>query len=46
MKEFTALSKGGKLKTWIAVGGFDFSNPEVATHRTWYVIPIPWSAGK
>ncbi|KAI0123328.1 oviduct-specific glycoprotein, partial [Xylariales sp. AK1849] len=35
MKEFTALSKDGKLKTWIAIGGFDFSNPEAATHTTW-----------
>ncbi|ETS74683.1 hypothetical protein PFICI_13167 [Pestalotiopsis fici W106-1] len=35
MKDFTALSKDGKLQTWIAVGGFDFSNPEAATHTTW-----------
>ncbi|KAI1854021.1 hypothetical protein JX266_001162 [Neoarthrinium moseri] len=35
MKDFTALSKGGNLQTWIAVGGFDFSNPEAATHTTW-----------
>ncbi|KPM40559.1 hypothetical protein AK830_g5976 [Neonectria ditissima] len=35
MREFTALSKDGKLKTWIAIGGFDFSNPEAKTHHTW-----------
>ncbi|EEY17149.1 oviduct-specific glycoprotein [Verticillium alfalfae VaMs.102] len=35
MREFTKLSKDGKLQTWIAIGGFDFSNPEVATHTTW-----------
>lgn len=35
MKEFTDLSKGGKLKTWIAIGGFDMSNKEAATHKTW-----------
>ncbi|KAG7102489.1 Chitotriosidase-1 like protein [Verticillium longisporum] len=35
MREFTKLSKDGKLQTWIATGGFDFSNPEVATHTTW-----------
>ncbi|KAI8296870.1 Chitotriosidase-1 [Colletotrichum sp. SAR 10_98] len=35
MKEFTDLSKDGKLQTWIAVGGFDMSNPEAATHKTW-----------
>ncbi|KAH6651588.1 glycoside hydrolase superfamily [Truncatella angustata] len=35
MKDFTALSKDGKLQTWIAVGGFDFSNPEAASHTTW-----------
>ncbi|RGP68664.1 oviduct-specific glyco [Fusarium sporotrichioides] len=34
MKEFTSLASS-KLKTWIAIGGFDFSNPEVATHKTW-----------
>ncbi|KAI6777446.1 hypothetical protein HG530_001391 [Fusarium avenaceum] len=33
MKEFTSLASS-KLKTWIAIGGFDFSNPEVATHKT------------
>ncbi|CAE7012155.1 chitinase [Pyrenophora teres f. teres] len=32
--QFTALQKKG-IKTWIAVGGFDFSDPERATHRTW-----------
>ncbi|PNH64228.1 hypothetical protein VD0001_g8902 [Verticillium dahliae] len=35
MREFTKLSQDGKLQTWIAIGGFDFSNPEVATHTTW-----------
>ncbi|KAF5026826.1 hypothetical protein F66182_1110 [Fusarium sp. NRRL 66182] len=35
MREFTDLSKDGKLKTWIAVGGFDMSNEEAATHTTW-----------
>ncbi|KAI9146948.1 oviduct-specific glycoprotein [Paramyrothecium foliicola] len=35
MKEFTSLSKDRGVKTWIAVGGFDFSNKEAATHRTW-----------
>jgi chitinase len=35
MKEFTDLSKDRDVKTWIAVGGFDFSNPEAATHKTW-----------
>ncbi|KAL2134442.1 hypothetical protein VTI74DRAFT_154 [Chaetomium olivicolor] len=35
MREFTALSKGGKLQTWIAVGGFDFSDPGTPTHTTW-----------
>jgi chitinase len=34
MQEFTSLASS-KLKTWIAVGGFDFSNPEAATHKTW-----------
>ncbi|POS77062.1 oviduct-specific glycoprotein [Diaporthe helianthi] len=34
MKDFTALSKDGKVQTWIAVGGFDFSNPGTATHTT------------
>jgi chitinase len=37
MKEFTDLSKGGKLKTWIAIGGFDMSEPKAATHKTWWV---------
>ncbi|KAH9234490.1 glycoside hydrolase family 18 protein, partial [Colletotrichum gloeosporioides 23] len=35
MKEFTDLSKDGNLQTWIAIGGFDMSNPEAATHKTW-----------
>ncbi|POS71111.1 oviduct-specific glycoprotein [Diaporthe helianthi] len=32
MQELTGLSKDGKLQTWIAIGGFDFGNPEVETH--------------
>ena len=32
--EFTALKSRG-LQTWIAVGGFDFSNLKESTHRTW-----------
>lgn len=39
MKEFVELSKDGKLQTWIAIGGFDFSNPEAATHTTWSGTP-------
>lgn len=31
--EFTALNK--TLKTWVAVGGFDFSEPDTPTHTTW-----------
>lgn len=34
MREFTAL-KTSKLQTWIAVGGFDFSDPGQPTHTTW-----------
>jgi chitinase len=34
MREFTSLSSG-KLQTWIAVGGFDFSDPGTPTHATW-----------
>jgi hypothetical protein len=33
MKEFTAL-KSSKLQTWIAVGGYDFSD-KGKTHTTW-----------
>ncbi|KAH7304503.1 glycoside hydrolase superfamily [Rhexocercosporidium sp. MPI-PUGE-AT-0058] len=33
MKEFTSLAKTG-LQTWIAIGGFDFSDPG-PTHTTW-----------
>ena len=33
--QFTAL-KTSKLQTWIAIGGFDFSNVG-PTHTTWYV---------
>ncbi|KAM7183639.1 Glycoside hydrolase superfamily [Rhypophila sp. PSN 637] len=32
--EFTALKSRG-LQTWIAVGGFDFSDANQATHGTW-----------
>ncbi|KAH0359410.1 hypothetical protein KCU65_g9982, partial [Aureobasidium melanogenum] len=35
MKEFTSLSKAGKLQTWIAIGGFDFSDPEKPAQTTW-----------
>ncbi|KAM0433720.1 hypothetical protein ACHAQK_009156 [Fusarium lateritium] len=37
MREFTDLSKAkdSKLQTWIAIGGFDFSNEETPTHTTW-----------
>ncbi|KAL3418772.1 hypothetical protein PVAG01_08993 [Phlyctema vagabunda] len=34
MKEFTGLAKPGGLQTWIAIGGFDFSNPG-PTNTTW-----------
>ncbi|KAK0736577.1 hypothetical protein B0T21DRAFT_411737 [Apiosordaria backusii] len=34
MREFTSLAKPG-LKTWIAIGGFDFSDKGTPTHRTW-----------
>jgi chitinase len=32
--EFTALQREG-LQTWIAIGGFDFSDSNQATHTTW-----------
>ncbi|KAH8666888.1 hypothetical protein BX600DRAFT_511777 [Xylariales sp. PMI_506] len=32
--QFTAL-KGPSLETWIAIGGFDFSDNDTATHYTW-----------
>ncbi len=35
MREFTALSSSGQLQTWIAIGGFDFSDPGQPTHTTW-----------
>ncbi|KAH7236571.1 oviduct-specific glycoprotein, partial [Fusarium tricinctum] len=35
MREFTDLSKNGKLKTWIAIGGFDMSNENTSTHTAW-----------
>lgn len=31
---FTALQSKG-VKTWIAIGGFDFSDPGTATHTAW-----------
>jgi chitinase len=34
MREFTSLAKPG-LKTWIAIGGFDFSDKGTPTHKTW-----------
>ncbi|KAK9419930.1 hypothetical protein SUNI508_06936 [Seiridium unicorne] len=34
MDEFTAL-KSSSLETWVAVGGFDFSDNTTATHTTW-----------
>lgn len=34
MREFTALARNG-LQTWIAVGGFDFSDEGTPTHTTW-----------
>jgi chitinase len=33
-KEFTAL-KTANLQTWIAIGGFDFSDNGTSTHTTW-----------
>ena len=36
INDFTALKgKGNNLQTWVAVGGFDFSNSGTATHTTW-----------
>ena len=35
MREFTGLSKPGGLQTWIAIGGFDFSDEGTPTHTTW-----------
>jgi chitinase len=32
--EFTGL-KTANLKTWIAIGGFDFSDANATTHTTW-----------
>jgi chitinase len=34
MREFTGLAKDG-LQTWIAIGGFDFSDEGTPTHTTW-----------
>ncbi|KAF1955249.1 glycoside hydrolase [Byssothecium circinans] len=35
MREFTDLSRDGRVQTWIAVGGHDFSDANKPTHRTW-----------
>ncbi|KAI8265154.1 glycoside hydrolase family 18 [Colletotrichum sp. SAR11_239] len=35
MREFTALKKSS-LQTWIAVGGYDFSDKGRSTHTTWH----------
>ncbi len=35
MREFTGLAKPGGLQTWIAIGGFDFSDEGTPTHTTW-----------
>ncbi|KAM7188895.1 hypothetical protein V8F33_010342, partial [Rhypophila sp. PSN 637] len=32
--QFTSLKRTG-LETWIAIGGFDFSDPGTATHTAW-----------
>jgi chitinase len=34
MREFTGQAKDG-LQTWIAIGGFDFSDEGTPTHTTW-----------
>ncbi|KAF2155198.1 glycoside hydrolase family 18 protein [Myriangium duriaei CBS 260.36] len=34
-REFTALNKKNNLKTWIAIGGFDFSDAKESTHTAW-----------
>lgn len=57
MKKFTALAvseddpdpEKKPLKTWLAIGGFDFSNNNTITHTTWYVCRflscphLPWT---
>ncbi|KAH7116576.1 glycoside hydrolase superfamily [Dactylonectria estremocensis] len=36
IRSFTALKgKGKNLQTWVAVGGYDFSDPNTTTHKTW-----------
>lgn len=40
--QFTALKSRG-LQTWIAVGGFDFSDANKPTHGTWYVFGRAWT---
>ena len=37
MRDFTSLASPGKLQTWIAIGGFDFSDPGTSTAHTWSV---------
>lgn len=41
--DFTSL-KSEKLQTWIAIGGFDFSNPGTATHTSWSDMVGPFAA--
>lgn len=38
-RDFTAL-KSLELETWIAIGGFDFSNPGTPTFSAWYVFEV------
>ncbi|KAF5574913.1 glycoside hydrolase family 18 [Fusarium subglutinans] len=36
VRDFTALKgKGRNLQTWVAVGGYDFSDEDKPTHKTW-----------
>ncbi|KAL3428232.1 hypothetical protein PVAG01_01741 [Phlyctema vagabunda] len=35
MRDFTEMSDDGSLETWIAIGGYDFSNAGLPTHTTW-----------
>lgn len=39
-REFTALKSRG-VQTWIAIGGFDFSDPGTSTFRAWYFSLCP-----
>ena len=39
MREFTKLKgQGRNLQTWVAVGGWQFSEPDEPTHTTWHDI--------